>query len=178
MSCIIQAKGPATSNMLCVSKGASEIMKSSFETIPPFYDDCHMSFSRQGCRVLALGHKSIRSLTSRQMKTIDRNDIESGLIFSGFLILRCPLKHDSLMTIKTLRQSSHKVVMITGDHALTACSVASESLICVKPVIILVYNGSESGNKTNANKEISKNECNSEIIKDNGSKNIEHHKLS
>merc|ERR1712087_502408 len=55
--------------------------------------------------------------------------------FGGFLILNCPMKPDSFQACQDLLNSSHKVVMITGDHILTACSVARELNIAAKPVL-------------------------------------------
>jgi cation-transporting ATPase 13A1 len=63
--------------------------------------------------------------------------MESGLTFGGFLVLQCPLKPASQRSVQELLDSSHRVVMITGDHALTACHVAQELNILTKPTLML-----------------------------------------
>jgi magnesium-transporting ATPase (P-type) len=47
------------------------------------------------------------------------------------------LKPESLVVVKRLIESSHKVVMITGDNTLTACQVAKDLTMTSRPVLIL-----------------------------------------
>lgn len=42
----------------------------------------------------------------------------------GLLVIGCPVKPYTIKSITSLKQSNHKVIMITGDHPLTACQVA------------------------------------------------------
>jgi manganese-transporting P-type ATPase len=91
-----------------------------------------LSFTRRGARVLALGYKRLGRLASQDIRQLTREEIESELIFQGFLIVSCPLKSDSKAVIHELMHSSHKVVMITGDNALTACHVAKQLKIVKK----------------------------------------------
>ena len=65
-----------------------------------------------------------------------RDDVESTLIFAGFLVFFCPLKPDAKASVQMLNQASHRCVMITGDNALTACHVAKEVQISKRDVLI------------------------------------------
>eukprot|EP01083_Nonionella_stella_P030298 83088_1 len=141
MSCIVKIAGPDAGGCRVVSKGAAEVMRSRFFEVPNDYDETYRHYSHQGCRVLALGFKDVRQMSVTSMRTVERDEAESNLVFAGFLVLRSPMKEGSLETVKSLRASSHHVVMITGDHALTACSVASELMICLKPLLSLVHHG-------------------------------------
>lgn len=55
------------------------------------------------------------------------------------------MKKDSAISIKMIKDSSHRICMITGDNNLTACQVATELEIATKPVLIL---NSHEGNSS------------------------------
>lgn len=84
-----------------------------------------------------MAYKEFGVLDSQAAREIKREDVESDLIFAGFLIISCPLKSDSKSVIKEIVKSSHKVVMITGDNPLTACHVAKELRFTRKNILIL-----------------------------------------
>merc|ERR1719203_1188634 len=66
----------------------------------------------------------VTSISTLQQK--GRSFYEQQLLFAGFLILDCPLKSDTFHVINELKISSHRVVMITGDSALTAAEVSRQ----------------------------------------------------
>ncbi|KAF9136390.1 hypothetical protein BG015_003161, partial [Linnemannia schmuckeri] len=95
-------------------------------------------FTRRGSRVLALGYKYLPDgLNIDQINALHRDNVESQLIFAGFLVFHCPLKEDSAQAIKMLNESSHRCIMITGDNPLTACHVARQVDIVNRDVLIM-----------------------------------------
>lgn len=120
-----------TKKYAVVSKGAPEIIKTMLSTnsIPSNYDKVYRYHMSLGQRVLALGHKTIKQSSVSSLSVIQSNGrdyYEKDLNFAGFLILDCPLKSDTFHIINELKVSSHKVVMITGDSALTAAEVSRQ----------------------------------------------------
>ena len=57
---------------------------------------------------------------------MQREQIECGLIFLGFLVFENLLKPQTEPTIRKLKQANVKAIMATGDNGLTAISVARE----------------------------------------------------
>ena len=128
---------PQESKLFVAVKGAPETLKSMYTSVPDWYDNVARLFAQRGQRVLALGWKSMNSVSKSELDRLLREEVESGLTFCGFLTFHCPLKDDSLKAVQMLNQSSHRVVMITGDHPLTACHVAEELEIVNQECLIL-----------------------------------------
>ena len=104
-------------------------MTSLYKTVPKGYEHEQQKYTSKGKRVLALGYKSLSHLnvnTTSDIAAMDRTVFESELICCGMLVLDSPLKPQSKPAISQLIASSHRVVVITGDNPLTACSVASQ----------------------------------------------------
>lgn len=152
MAVVVALEHEAGAPLRVVCKGAAEVLQGMFDpsTVPADYTAVHTRYSQQGCRVLALGYKELplRDCTDdrRKLKSLSRaDDIECGLTFAGFLVLQCPLKKDSRDVIAQLKASTHQIAMITGDHVLTACSVAADLAITTKPTLILQLDQETSG---------------------------------
>lgn len=60
---------------------------------------------------------------------MERQEAESDLRFLGLLIFINKLKPETTQAIKDLRDANIKTIMATGDHGLTAISVAKECKI-------------------------------------------------
>lgn len=118
-------------------KGAPETIQERLNDIPAFYVSTYKRYTRQGSRVLALAFKPLPDMTVSEARNLDREVVESGLIFAGFAVFNCPIRGDSATVLSELKKSSHDLVMITGDQALTACHVAREVHIISKPSLIL-----------------------------------------
>ena len=121
-------------------KGAPETIMKMLVTIPKDYEETYKYFTRRGSRVLALACKHLSTeaeLGASRINNLKREDVEADLDFAGFLVLQCPLKEDAKEAVRMLSESSHRVVMITGDNPLTAVHVAKEVEIVDRDVLIL-----------------------------------------
>lgn len=99
-------------------KGAPETVEQHLKRIPEFYGE-YRKYASEGFRVLALGFKLFKKLGR-----YEREGVEDGLEFAGFVLFDCKLKKDVRETIETLHESGHRVIMITGDNVLTARNVS------------------------------------------------------
>ncbi|GLU21395.1 hypothetical protein SLE2022_375370 [Rubroshorea leprosula] len=118
-------------------KGAPETIQDRLANLPPSYVETYKTYTRQGSRVLALAFKSLPDMMVSEARNLDRDVVESGLTFASFAVFNCPIRADSATILSELKNSSHDLVMITGDQALTACHVASQVHIVSKPALIL-----------------------------------------
>lgn len=121
-------------------KGAPETIQKFLVKVPADYEETFKYFTRKGSRVLALAFKHLSTdaeLGSGKINELKREKVESDLHFAGFLVLHCPLKDDAKSSVQMLNESSHRVVMITGDNPLTAVHVAREVEIVDRDVLIL-----------------------------------------
>ncbi|KAH8242003.1 hypothetical protein KR038_000060 [Drosophila bunnanda] len=118
-------------------KGAPEVIQKMLREVPADYEKVYLEYARRGARVLALGIKEFGTLGNQKVRELKREEVECDLTFAGFVIISCPMKPDSKAVIKELIQSSHKVVMITGDNPLTACHVARELRFTRKKLLIM-----------------------------------------
>lgn len=121
-------------------KGAPETIRTMLSKTPPNYEETFKYFTRNGGRVLALGYRYLSTdseLGQTRINNLKREEVEADLTFAGFLVLQCPLKEDAKKAVQMLNQSSHRVVMITGDNPLTAVHVARQVEIVDRGVLIL-----------------------------------------
>lgn len=132
---------------LVAVKGAPETLRKMIDKVPKAYEETYKTFTRNGSRVLALGYKYLENnISTSHINNINRNDAESHLSFAGFLVFHTPLKEDAINTVKMLNESSHRVVMITGDNPLTAVHVAKEVGIVERETLILDLPEESHGN--------------------------------
>ncbi|KAL2015248.1 hypothetical protein VTK56DRAFT_5945 [Thermocarpiscus australiensis] len=121
-------------------KGAPETIMKMLVNIPEDYEETFKYFTRRGSRVLALAYKQLTTegeLGTHKINDLKRENVEADLTFAGFLVLHTPLKEDAKQAVRMLNESSHRVVMITGDNPLTAVHVAREVEIVDRDVLIL-----------------------------------------
>ncbi|MDZ8066453.1 MAG: HAD-IC family P-type ATPase [Nostoc sp. DedQUE08] len=81
--------------------------------------------ANQGLRVLAFASKEVAS-----KRSLDRNDIDRGLVFLGLQGIIDPPREEAIAAVKACQSAGIQVKMITGDHALTAAAIARQMGIC------------------------------------------------
>ncbi|HUT22245.1 MAG TPA: cation-transporting P-type ATPase [Candidatus Bipolaricaulota bacterium] len=81
--------------------------------------DKFVVFGKSGYRVLAAAYKD---------QEIGKNGISQNgnFVFLGYFIISDALRKDVKKTVKTIERAGIKIVMITGDHVLTATAIAKE----------------------------------------------------
>lgn len=133
MSVIVRVLGE--NHMKVFAKGAPEKIHSLCKpnTIPSdFYEVLHKYTSR-GYRVIGFGHKKLpKKIKWKNVQHMKRNEIETDLIFDGFLILLNCLKPETTNVIEELHAAELRTCMITGDNIMTALSVAKDCKM-IKP---------------------------------------------
>ena len=79
---------------------------------------CNRHFSENGLRVLAF---AIKETAEDEKLTADN---ENGYTFIGLVSIEDPPRSESAMAVKEASDAGIKTVMITGDHKVTAVSIA------------------------------------------------------
>ena len=77
-----------------------------------------LSMSREGLRVLGFVYREIESV--RELSTED----ETGYTFIGLIAMMDPPRPESARAVADCRRAGIRPVMITGDHRVTAVSIA------------------------------------------------------
>ncbi|KAH9871013.1 hypothetical protein J1614_006587 [Plenodomus biglobosus] len=146
-----QKTGRKVRSTIAAVKGAPETIRKMLVNTPPNYEETFKHFTRNGGRVLALAYKYLSEegeWGQNRVNDLKREQVESDLHFAGFLVLQCPLKPDAIEAVRALNESSHRVVMITGDNPLTAVHVAKQVEIVDRDCYILdAPENDESGEK-------------------------------
>jgi Ca2+-transporting ATPase len=70
----------------------------------------------KGLRVIAVAYKNIDNL----------ENLFTDIVFVGMIALKDPIRKDVKGAIKKVKQAGIKIIMVTGDHRLTAKAVALE----------------------------------------------------
>jgi len=127
MSVIAEVQTRNGTRRACLVKGSPEALASLLEqeTTPAWFHATHSSMAERGMRVLALAYKWVPPGADKKVVE-DRKWVESGLTFAGFIAFACQTRTDSRLIVQTLRESDHRVAMITGDAHLTALHVAQQ----------------------------------------------------
>ena len=122
----VVARLTESDKLAAFSKGAFEQIISSCDpdSVPFTLADVHERLSGFGYRILAYSYKPLPS--DAEPQCISRQEIESGTIFAGIVLLSNQLHPASKEAISQLRASNIKVFLCTGDSSGTATAVARQ----------------------------------------------------
>ena len=79
--------------------------------------------TRKGLRIVGVGYRNVRTQASSAAAL---ESLCNDLIFVGFIALRDPLRKGVKEAMEICRRAGMRPIIITGDHRLTALSVARE----------------------------------------------------
>lgn len=79
------------------------------------------TYARNGLRVLGFAERC-----RPHGQNLTREESESGLTFLGLIALRDPPRPEVRAAIKRCRNAGIRVIVVTGDHGLTAASIARD----------------------------------------------------
>jgi calcium-translocating P-type ATPase len=79
-------------------------------------------FAKRGLRVLALARKQIPA----GVPTPERDDAESGLCFLGLVTMQDPPRAAVADAVARCHSAGIRIILITGDHPLTAAAIAGQ----------------------------------------------------
>lgn len=87
-------------------------------------DTLHVAgkFAAEGLRVLAAAYKEAR----HDMEELTHHDAEAGLTFAGLLGMIDPPRPEAVEAVSGCIRAGIRVLMITGDHAVTAGAIAKD----------------------------------------------------
>ncbi len=84
------------------------------------------SYAEQGYRILSLCYKDFYMLPKFADDTEERTYFESDMVYIGFVTILDPPREGVKDSVEKCHNAGVEVVMITGDSALTARSIASQ----------------------------------------------------
>lgn len=113
------------------------------------------SLSAKGRRLLALATKTLKEDPNGFNVSLFRepSTVELGLTFAGLVAISDPPRKESRGAIEECKKAGIKVVMITGDHPITAKAIASELGIVEPKTFDQVLTGSELNQLSDADLE-------------------------
>ncbi|MEN2985422.1 MAG: cation-transporting P-type ATPase [Thermodesulfovibrionaceae bacterium] len=81
-------------------------------------------FAKRGLRILAFAYREVtEEVEEIRCKEIEKCDEVSGLVFAGLQGMIDPPRPEAIEAIKGCKKAGIRVIMITGDHAVTAKAI-------------------------------------------------------
>jgi magnesium-transporting ATPase (P-type) len=87
-----------------------------------YWDDSMRRLAERGQRLLAIAFK----LADPVRRSLDFDDVDSGLTLLGVVGIIDPPRKEAIAAARQCRSAGVRVMMITGDHAVTAAAIARQ----------------------------------------------------
>ena len=115
-------------------------------SIPHDYEQQLHYYTQKGTRVLALASKQLPNLGFLEAVRNGQEELESGLIFQGLVLLSNPLNPESAAVMDALHRAEMALCMVTGDHIRTAITVAYQCRLLhdSKPTVMITMDQRKS----------------------------------
>ncbi|KAM9316542.1 putative cation-transporting ATPase 13A4 [Gastrophryne carolinensis] len=125
---------------LIFMKGAPEMVTTFCcpESVPGNFSDELKLYTSKGFRVIGLAYKMIQDTKDMIVNSYTREEVETGLIFIGLLVLENRLKPETIPVLHEMNDALIRTVMITGDNLQTAITVARNSGIIQMNVRVIL----------------------------------------
>ncbi|MGM0943777.1 MAG: cation-transporting P-type ATPase [Bacteroidota bacterium] len=108
-----------------VLRTCESMLDHSGERVPidkAYIEQTAEKLASEGLRVLAFAFKTFDS----SKITIDHSDVVEGMVFTGLQGMIDPPRKEAIKAIELCQGAGINVKMITGDHALTAATIATQ----------------------------------------------------
>ncbi len=99
-------------------EGRRELLPGDRHEIAERFED----YARRGLRVLALA----TGAAGPDWDSRDRDRVETGLTFAGLVALQDPPRVDVAPAVASCRDAGIRIIVVTGDHGLTAAAIARQ----------------------------------------------------
>ncbi len=106
----------------CTVKGSLEKVMAFSETNEKYIKQ-NISLTGEGYRVIAIADGVVKGTEKKDIKNLE---------FIGMVAFIDPIRNDVKASINECKNAGIKVIMITGDHPLTAYAIAKELNLCKK----------------------------------------------
>ncbi|HSW89079.1 MAG TPA: cation-translocating P-type ATPase [Candidatus Saccharimonadales bacterium] len=90
-------------------------------------------YAQDGLRLIGLAYKDLPG----NEKKYKREEVESGLVFVGFVGIADPVRAEVKDALEVTRNAGIKSIMITGDNELTARTIAIETGLIQKGEVVM-----------------------------------------
>ncbi|MDP2662419.1 MAG: HAD-IC family P-type ATPase [Dehalococcoidia bacterium] len=88
----------------------------------------------EGLRLLAVAYKPAAPGSDE----VDHRDVETGLLFVGLQGMMDPPRQEAIVAVDSCKRAGIRVVMLTGDHAVTAGAIARQMTISSDPNVEVI----------------------------------------